>query len=174
MTWWPRLGVLHRDRLLAYLAVAVAAFAFVGCGAAAGGLAVIGVAAVVLGMVAVVVDGSAGAAALLLTALIFDWVISVPVAETWWTLPAVAALILAWSGSALAGSGPHEARLSPALVRAWLIRTAIVVLGCLAVGAAALSLVGIGQIDTPLIAALALLATAAAVVGLSVRWFGSR
>lgn len=174
MTWWPRLGVLHRDRLLAYLAVVVTALLFVGCAAAAGHLVVAGVLAVVVALVAVVVDGSAGSAVLLLTALVFDWLISVRIAETWWTLPGTGLFILAWSGCALAGSGPHEARLSPSLVRAWLGRTTLLIAACVLVGAAALELIGIGQAGTPALAAIAVVGASAAVVALSVRRFGTR
>lgn len=174
MTWWPRLTVLHRDRILAYLAVAVAATGFAACAVAGGHLVVVGIAAVVLGLLAALIDGSAGATSLLMAALVIDWLISVRVAESWWSLPAMAFLAVVWAGCALAGSGPHEAPLPPRLLRVWALRTGLLVVGCAAMAAGMLPLVGVGELDTPAVAVLAMLAVAAGVVALSVRRFGTQ
>ncbi|MFC6713337.1 hypothetical protein [Branchiibius cervicis] len=169
MTWWPRLAVLDRTRIVAYLSAAAAALAFIGCATAAGHVVFWGALLVMLGWLGALVDGSAAGLVLFTGALVLDWIVSDTPPTTWWALPAAALLALIWSVCVLAGAGPHAAALPPGLVRVWLIRTAWLAAGCCLLGALVLAATGRISVGSPGLAALALLAIAGAAVWFSVR-----
>lgn len=169
MTWWPRLAVLDRSRILAYLSAAVAALAFIGCSSAAGHFVLWGVLLITFGWLGALLDGSAAGLALFAAALFLDWIVSHPPATTWWVLPAVVALAIIWSVCVLAGAGPHQAPLPALLVRVWLVRTGVLAAGCCLLGALVLALTGRVAVASPILVTIALLAIAAAVVWFSVR-----
>ena len=169
MTWWPRLAVLDRTRLSAYLVAGVAALCFLGCASAAGHFVFWGALLVTLGWLAALVDGSAAGLALFAAALLLDWVVSDPPPTTWWVLAAVALLAVIWSVCVLAGAGPHIAPLPRALVRVWLVRTGLLAAGCVALGDLVLLLTGRVATGSPILVTLALLAIAATAVWFSVR-----
>lgn len=169
MTWWPRLAVLDRTRIAAYLAAATAALAFVGCATAAGHFVLWGTLLVVLGWLGALVDGSAAGLVLFAGALVLDWIVSKPPPSTWWVLPATALLAVVWSVCVLAGAGPHAAALPADLVRVWLARTALLAAGCCLLGAIVLALTGRISVGSPALVALALLVISGAAVWFSVR-----
>ncbi|KYH45505.1 hypothetical protein [Branchiibius sp. NY16-3462-2] len=169
MTWWPRLAVLDRTRIMAYLVAGVAALIFLGCASAAGHLVLWGGLLIVLGWLAALVDGSAAGLALFAAALLLDWIVSSPSPTTWWVLPAVVLLAVSWSLCVLAGAGPHNAPLPRPLVRVWLVRTGLLAAGCAVLGALVLAVTGRVAIGSPVLVTLALLSIAATAVWFSVR-----
>lgn len=169
MTWWPRLAVLDRTRIIAYLVAGGAALAFLGCAGAAGHFVLWGALLVTLGWLGALVDGSAAGLALFAAALLLDWIVSSTSPTTWWVLPAVALLAVIWSVCALAGAGPHNAPLPRQLVHRWMVRTGLLVAGCVVLGGLVLLLTGRVAIGSPVLVTLALLAIAAAAVWFSIR-----
>ena len=168
MTWWPRLAVLDRTRIIAY-PTAVVALGVAGCAGAAGHFVLWATVLVVIGWLGALIDGSAAGLALFVGAIVLDWVVSAPTPTTWWVLPAVALLTVVWSLCVLAGAGPHAAALPAPLVRVWLVRTALLAAGSCLLGGLVLALTGRVSVGSPVLVALALLAIAAATVWFSVR-----
>ncbi|NHN55889.1 hypothetical protein G9U51_08895 [Calidifontibacter sp. DB0510] len=143
MTLVPRLDRLiriDRGRVVALAMAVVAALAFHLCAVAAGSTQWFELVLVVLACLFVLIRTDGTTELLLLAALVLDWWVADPPSTSWWALPAAVCLLAVHSATALGASGPDAAPLPRPLVLRWVLRTAVVAAGGVAVGALVIAL----------------------------------
>ncbi|WP_265444683.1 hypothetical protein [Flexivirga meconopsidis] len=160
----PRLArvvELHHDRQVLLVIALAAAWGFVVLADLVGSMSYLGLLLVLLASLLIIGDSDGIAGALLLGALVWQWISSRPPADTWWSLPAAWLLLLAFAAVALLAAGPDGAAVPREQLVSWLRRV-----GAVAAVTALVAVVGLTA--TPLAGPLLSYAAVLALVALAV------
>lgn len=140
-----RVAELHRHRVRLIAATALGALAFLVCVELAGDPGWFWRILWVLSLVMLLIEPQGGTIGIHLATSLLLWFIGRADPDTWWSLPAAAALLLTFTAHTLHTSGPESAPLPKEIVEVWRRRAVVCLALSVVSGALILTLAGRDQ-----------------------------